>query len=250
LTGVSSGRRLRGCCGGRWSFRCCRTTRWVRLRRDARQAGALRTSAMPENQSGSRGPVAAPGDASIDHDVTELLLAWREGDGAAPDRLFPLVYNELHRIAHRQIGGERRDHTLETTGLVHEAYLRLVDQSRTRWMDRGHFFSIASRVMRRILVDYARRRSAQKRGGEFERIDLDNLALPVEERSHLLLVLDEALTRLSAEDERLGRVVECRFFGGLTEEETGLALGITARTVRRDWVKGRAWLQRELGRES
>jgi RNA polymerase sigma factor (TIGR02999 family) len=202
---------------------------------------------MLDDQSGPRESPARAGVVSGNHDVTNLLLAWRQGDGDAPDRLFPLVYQELHRIAHRQLGGERRDHTLETTGLVHEAYLRLVDQTRTRWMDRGHFFSIAARVMRRVLVDYARRRSAGKRGGGRSRIDLDDVALPVEERPQVLLALDEALDRLTAEDERVGRVVECRFFGGLTEEETGVALGITARTVRRDWVKGRAWLYRELG---
>jgi RNA polymerase sigma factor (TIGR02999 family) len=200
---------------------------------------------MLEDQSGSREAAANSGVAS-DHDVTDLLLAWREGDADAPERLFPIVYQELHRIAQRQLRGERADHTLETTGLVHEAYLRLVDQSRTRWLDRGHFFAIASRVMRRVLIDYARRRSAGKRGRGFVHVDLDEGSLPLEERPQLLLALDEALTRLDAEDERVARVVECRFFGGLTEEETGLALGVTSRTVRRDWVKGRAWLYREL----
>ncbi|HEY7481850.1 MAG TPA: sigma-70 family RNA polymerase sigma factor [Gemmatimonadales bacterium] len=204
---------------------------------------------MLENQSGSRDAAADTGIAS-DHDVTDLLLAWREGDADASERLFPLVYHELHRIAQRQLRGERAGHTLETTGLVHEAFLRLVDQNRTQWLDRGHFFAVAARVMRRVLIDYARRRAAGKRGHGYRQVDLDEGSLPLEERPQLLLALDEALTRLGAEDERIARVVECRFFGGLTEEETGLALGVTARTVRRDWVKGRAWLYRELAGES
>jgi RNA polymerase sigma factor (TIGR02999 family) len=187
-------------------------------------------------------PAAPP-----DHEVTDLLLAWRQA-GAAPDRLFSLVYHELHRIAHRQIAREGRDHTLATTGLVHEAYLKLVDQSRTAWGDRGHFFAIATQVMRRILVDYARHRRAEKRGGELERVDLEDVSIPMEQRPDVLLALDEALTRLATEHERLAQVVECRFFGGLNEEETALALEVTSRTVRRDWVKAKAWLHQALGR--
>jgi RNA polymerase sigma factor (TIGR02999 family) len=204
---------------------------------------------MSHDQSRPREVAADTGVVSDDHDVTQLLLAWRQGDAAAPELLFSRVYHELHRIAHRHLGGERDGHTLETTGLVHEAYLRLVDQNRTQWLDRGHFLAIASRVMRRVLVDYARRRGTRKRGGDFARVDLDEHAIPLDERPQVLLALDEALTRLSAEDERVARVVECRFFGGLTEEETGAALGVTARTVRRDWVRGRAWLYNELGAE-
>jgi RNA polymerase sigma factor (TIGR02999 family) len=188
--------------------------------------------------------------APPDHDVTDLLLAWRQVGGDAPDRLFSIVYQELRGIAHRQLFGERRDHTLGTTGLVHEAYFRLVDQSRAQWADRGHFFAIAARVMRRVLVDYARQRRAEKRGGELVRVDLDDVAIPLDQRPQVLLALDEALTRLCAEDERIGGVVECRFFGGLTEEETAVALGVTSRTVRRDWVKGRAWLHQALGSDA
>jgi RNA polymerase sigma-70 factor (ECF subfamily) len=204
---------------------------------------------MHEHSSGSRDAAADSGIAA-DHDVTDLLLAWREGDADASERLFPLVYQELHRIAQRQLRGERPGHTLETTGLVHEAFLRLVDQNRTQWLDRGHFFAVAARVMRRVLIDYARRRAAGKRGHGYRQVDLDEGSLPLEERPQLLLALDEALNRLGGEDERIARVVECRFFGGLTEEETGLALGVTARTVRRDWVKGRAWLYQELAGSS
>ncbi|MGH2406027.1 MAG: sigma-70 family RNA polymerase sigma factor [bacterium] len=181
-----------------------------------------------------------------EHDITGLLLAWRAGDRTAVDRLFPLVYDELRRIAHRQLGRERADHTLGTTALVHEAYLKLVDQTRAKWADRAHFFAVAARAMRRILVDYARRHRALKRGGERARISLEDAALVAEERADTLLALDEALTRLAELDERLSRVVECRFFGGLTEEETAEALGITTRTVRRDWLKAKGWLSRAL----
>jgi RNA polymerase sigma factor (TIGR02999 family) len=179
-----------------------------------------------------------------ENDVTGLLLAWRAGDRTAVDRLLPVVYDELRRIAHRQLGHERSDHTLGTTALVHEAYFKLVDQTRARWEDRAHFFAVAARVMRRILVDYARQHRAAKRGGA--RVSLDDATLLADERADTLIALDEALTRLTDVDERLGRVVECRFFGGLTEEETAEALGITARTVRRDWVKAKGWLYQAL----
>jgi RNA polymerase sigma factor (TIGR02999 family) len=173
-------------------------------------------------------------------DITGLLLAWRAGDRTAVDRLFPLVYDELRRIAHRQLAGERPDHTLGTTALVHEGYLKLVDQTRAQWEDRGHFFAIAARAMRRILVDHARRHCAAKRAGAV--VNLDDVAIVADERADTLVALDEALARLTDVDERLGRVVECRFFGGLTEDETAEALGVTARTVRRDWVKAKGWL--------
>jgi RNA polymerase sigma factor (TIGR02999 family) len=184
---------------------------------------------------------------AAEHDITGLLLAWRQGDGGALDRLFPLVYDEIRRLAHHQLGRERPDHTLGTTGLIHEAYLKLVDQSRAQWADRGHFFSIAARMMRRILVDYARQRAADKRGGGWARVDLGEDLAAGEDRHDVLLAVEEALTRLGAEDERMARVVECRFFAGLTDEETAAALGVTDRTVRRDWVKARAWLYRDLG---
>lgn len=177
-------------------------------------------------------------------DITGLLLAWRAGDRSAVDRLFPLVYDALRRIAHRQLSGERPEQTLRTTALVHESYLRLVDQTRTRWEDRAQFFAIAARVMRRILVDHARRHHAAKRQGL--EVSLDEDALVAAERADTLVALDEALTRLAEIDERVARVVECRFFAGLTEEETAEALGVTARTVRRDWVKAKGWLYRAM----
>jgi RNA polymerase sigma factor (TIGR02999 family) len=179
-------------------------------------------------------------------DITGLLLDWQGGDADAVDRLLPLVYEELRRVAHRQLRGERTDHTLSTTALVHEAYVRLVDQTRVRWADRAHFFAIAARAMRRVLVDYARQHRAAKRGGERRPVTLDETAIVVEGRAETLLALDEALIRLAALDERLCRVVECRFFGGLTEEETAQALQVTSRTVRRDWVKAKGWLFQEM----
>lgn len=178
--------------------------------------------------------------------ITGLLLAWRAGDAAASDRLFPLVYDELRRIAHQHLGRERSGHTLDTTGLVHETYLRLVDQTRVVWADRSHFFGVAAQVMRRILVDYARQYRAVKRGGAPERVSLTDGMLAVEQRADTLLALDEALRHLAEVDERLGRVVECRFFGGLTEDETAAVLGVTARTVRRDWLKAKGWLHGAL----
>ena len=187
-------------------------------------------------------PEDAPGPAAHDHDVTGLLLAWRQGDPAAMDRLFALVYDELHRIAHRQLSRERADHTLGTTALVHEAYLKLVDQSRAQWSERSQFFAIAARAMRRILVDYARQHLAGKRGGRREQVNLDAEQLSLDERADALVAVDEALERLRAVDDRASRVVECRFFGGYTEEETTQALEITDRTVRRDWVRAKAWL--------
>jgi RNA polymerase sigma factor (TIGR02999 family) len=182
--------------------------------------------------------------------VTELLARSRDGNAEAMERLVPLVYDELRAIAHRQLRGERADHTLGTTGLVHEAYIRLVDQTRVDWRDRSHFFAVAARVMRRVLVDYARRRGAQKRrapGGDPLSLDAAAMALnAVDEQADMLLALDEALSRLCAFDERQCRVVEYRFFAGLTEEEVAAILGISSRTVRNDWVKAKGWLYQEL----
>lgn len=185
-------------------------------------------------------------DTSRTQPLTELLLALREGQAGVVDRLYPLVYEELRRIAHRAIRGERTGHTLGTTGLVHEAYLGLVDQTRLEYRDRAHFYGIAARAMRHILVDYARRHGAAKRGGNLRAIPLDEAILAVEDRADALLALDEALGELEALDPRLGQVVQCRFFGGLTEEETGEVLGVTARTVRRDWLKAKGWLYQHL----
>lgn len=182
----------------------------------------------------------------VSHDITGLLVAWRQGDQTALDGLFPLVYDELRRIAHRQLVHERPDHTLATNGLIHEAYLRLVDQKRAQWADRAQFFAVAARVMRRVLLDHARQHLAGKRGGGRQRVSLDDEALSVEERAEILVAMDEALDRLRHLDERATRVVECRFFAGMTEEETAEVLGVTDRTVRRDWVKAQAWLYQTL----
>lgn len=181
-----------------------------------------------------------------DADITSQLLAWRAGEPSAQESLFPLVYEQLRRIAHRQMAGERAEHTLDTTGLVHEAYLKLVDQTRAEWTDRAHFFAVASNAMRRILVDYARRYRTAKRGTAPLRVSLTDAMLVTEERADTLLAVDEALTELARIDRRLGSVVECRFFAGLTEEETAEVLGVTARTVRRDWTKAKGWLHRTL----
>jgi RNA polymerase sigma factor (TIGR02999 family) len=179
--------------------------------------------------------------------VTDLLLQMRAGNSQAIDQLVPLVYEELRRLAHAQLRRERAGHSLGTTGLVHETYVRLVDQTRVPWRDRGHFLMVAAWAMRRILVDYARRNRAARRGGGSIRFTLDQ-DVPAEERGEMLLALDEALERLAALDQRLSRVVEYRYFGGLTEEETADVLGVTRRTVQRDWVKARGWLYLEMNR--
>jgi RNA polymerase sigma factor (TIGR02999 family) len=193
---------------------------------------------------------AQPGELSPRHDITDALVALRHGAPDALDRLTPLVYEELRKIAHRQLGAERSGHTLSTTALVHEAYLKLVDQTRAQWSDRAQFFAIAARAMRRILVDYARRHKALRRGGAQSPLSLEDLedsdAIAAAERADEFVALDEALERLTALDERLARVVECRFFAGLTEAETAEVLGVTPRTVARDWVKARGWLYQEL----
>lgn len=168
------------------------------------------------------------------------------GAVGAAEALFPELYDELRRIAHRHLGGERTGHTLCTTALVHEAYVKLADQTRARFESRSHFLSVASQAMRRILVTYARRVRTEKRGGEWRRLDFDAVEIPVDERADALVTLDAAMERLAALNPRLSRVVECRFFGGMTEEEIAGALGVTERTVRRDWIKAKGWLVREL----
>jgi RNA polymerase sigma factor (TIGR02999 family) len=168
------------------------------------------------------------------------------GDGTDLDSVFPLVYDELRRLAHRQLKRERAGHTLVTTALVHEAWLRLTDDAGAGWRDRNHFLSIAAIAMRRILVEHARRHGRAKRGGTLRRVPLDDLAVPAGERAELIVALDDALQRLAALDGRQARVVECRFFGGMTEEETAAALGIGLRTAKRDWAKARGWLYREI----
>ena len=167
-------------------------------------------------------------------------------DPAAAEALFPLLYEELRRIAHRQLSSERSGHTLGTTALVHETYMKLADQTRARFSSRAHFLSVAALAMRRILVTHARKVHAEKRGGQMQRLDLDQVEIPVDERADALVALDGALDRLALLNPRLSRIVECRFFGGMSEEETASALGITSRTVRRDWVKAKGWLLRDL----
>ena len=192
-------------------------------------------------------------------ELTEIsdLEHSRSNDSAPWNRIVPLVYAELRAIAHRQLKRERDSHTLSTTALVHEAFLRLADQPGFRWEREARFFAIAARVMRQVLVDYARYHRAAKRAGTRQPLESDAIAaaetgprvvesLLADERAELIVALDEALASLATIDARLVSVVECRFFGGLTEEETAEALGVTARTVRRDWVKAKAWLQRAL----
>lgn len=178
-------------------------------------------------------------------DVSVLLRAWSDGDANALDQLTPIVYDELHRLAQRYLRGERRDHSLQTTALVNEAYLRLVDHTRMEWQNRAHFFAVSAQVMRRILVDHARRRNI-KRGRGLHRVSLDEATLVGGERATDLAALDDALTVLAERDPRKARVVEMRFFGGLNVEESAEVLGVSPVTVMRDWRTAKAWLYREL----
>jgi len=181
--------------------------------------------------------------ASID--VTEILQDWN-GSNDAPARLMPFVYDELRRLAASYLRRERSDHTLQPTALVHEAYMRLVDQSRVQWQNRAHFYSIAAQMMRRILIDHARAHASDKRGGHERRLSLDEAAILPQERAADLIALDDALKQLAATDERKSRVVELRFFGGLSVKETAEVLGVHPATVERDWTVAKAWLYREL----
>lgn len=180
-------------------------------------------------------------------DVTTLLLAWRGGDEAALGQLVPLVHDELRQIAARCMRGEAAHQSLQATVLVSEAYVRLVDVRRMNWTNRIHFLAMAARIMRRILVDRARARHSQKRGGAIARVTLDEECVAIDAPDQSLLALSDALDRLSAVDRRKGQVVELRFFGGLTVEETAAALDVSADTVMRDWKLAKAWLRRELG---
>ncbi len=179
-------------------------------------------------------------------DITDLLLQAGTGERAVLDRVFPLVYEELRCLAHGQLQREPDGHTLSTTALVHEAYLKLVDQTRAGWRSRAHFLAVAAVAMRRILVDHARRHRSAKRGGLLQRVPIESTELATEERAALLVALDDALSRLAALDERQARVVECRFFGGMTEQDTAEALGIGLRTVKREWAKAKSWLYQEI----
>jgi RNA polymerase sigma-70 factor (ECF subfamily) len=186
---------------------------------------------------------AAPGP-------TELLLAWGRGEKAALDRLVPMVHHELVRMARRFMAGERPNHTIQATALVNEAYLRLIQIDRVKWQNRAHFFAVAARLMRRILVDAARARSKDKRGGGMPKLSLDEALIPAAEREHDLVALDEALQALSAGYPRHGDVVELRFFGGLTLDETAEVLGVSRDTVKRDWRFAKLWIVREMKRPS
>lgn len=179
-------------------------------------------------------------------EVTQLLIAWSNGDESARDELMPLVYEELHRLAHRHIRKERPGHTLQTSALVNEAFVRLVDQKHVHWQSRAHFFAIAAQMMRRILVDYARNRRYAKRGGNARQVTLnEDLNVP-DQRSADVVALDEALSDLANFDDRKSKVVELRFFGGLSIEETAEVLAVSPGTVMRDWTLAKAWLKRAM----
>jgi len=176
------------------------------------------------------------------HDVTQLLKAWSAGDEAALDKLVPLVYRELHRAARRYMAGERSEHTLQTTALINEAYLRLVDFQHISWRNRAQFFGICAQLMRRILVDFARARGSQKRGGDGSHLPLDETLIVSSEPRADLIALDDALKNLAAFDERKSRVIELRFFGGLSVQETAEVLRVSPETVKRDWRLAKVWL--------
>ncbi|MDH3494207.1 MAG: sigma-70 family RNA polymerase sigma factor [Acidobacteriota bacterium] len=181
--------------------------------------------------------------------ITGILQEWGSGNQEALDDLMPLVYDELHRQASRYLRGERANHTLQTTALINETYLKLVDQRNVNWESRTHFFAIASKLMRRILVDHAREKKRAKRGGDAVTVSFDETTVVIDKgRTIDLIILDEALNRLMKKDERQVRVVECRYFGGLTLEETASALKLSRTTVANDWMMAKAWLHRELTR--
>ena len=181
--------------------------------------------------------------------ITQLLNEWSDGDERALDRLTPLVYEELRQQAARYLRRERPGHTMQTTALINEAYLRLIDAKEVRWQGRSHFFAIAANLMRRILVDHARQRNAAKRGGSPIHVTLDRIVARAKQSDVDVLAIDEALTKLAAIDRQQAHIVELRFFSGLSVEETAAALGISPRTVKRDWSVARAWLRREIGEQ-
>jgi RNA polymerase sigma factor, TIGR02999 family len=181
--------------------------------------------------------------------ITYFLREWKSGNESALEEVLPAIYNELRHIARRYRAREHFEHTLQTTEIIHEAYLKLIDQSGTEWQDRNHFFAVASRVMRNLLVDYARAKNYQKRGSGAEKISLEDVALFTREPDEKILALDEALKKLAEFDERKSRIVELRYFGGLSTAETGEVLGISEITVKREWLKAKAWLYHELSRK-
>jgi len=181
---------------------------------------------------------------SLSNSITKLLIEWREGDKTALDKLIPLVHNEMHRTAHRYMRRERPDHTLQTTALINEAFLRLVDHKDMKWQNRSHFYAVAAQAMRRILVDHARTRNAKKR--KVDLVDLDQATLAIQERPTNLLELDEALIELEAIDARKSQVVVMKYFGGMTDKEIAETLGISTATVNRDWESAKLWLLKAL----
>jgi RNA polymerase sigma factor (TIGR02999 family) len=183
------------------------------------------------------------------NELTKLLLDWSDGDRTALEKLIPLVYDELRQLARRQLKRERQGHTLQTTALVNEVYLRLVDQRVVRWQNRAHFFAIAAQLMRRVLVDYARKRQYAKRGGGAQQVSLDETALISQERAADFVALDDALKELTAVDARQSMIVELRFFGGLSVEETAEAVGISPATVKREWSAAKAWLYHRMSKQ-
>ena len=191
--------------------------------------------------------MAGSGEDGPRQQASQLLAAWTNGDPAARDELLPVVYAEWRRLAHHYMAGERPGHTLQTTALVHEAYIRLVDLDRMQWRDRAHFFAMAATLMRRILVDSARQRLRDKRGGGVEVTSLDEHQILAATPSVDVVALDDALDELSRMDPQQSRIVELRFFGGLTIEETAEALDISPATVKRDWVSAKAWLYTQVG---
>lgn len=180
------------------------------------------------------------------HEITQLLNELEGGDESAFDRLVPLIYEDLKIIARRYTRGQGSNHTLNTTGLVHEAYLRLVDRTQVRWTGRDHFLAVYSVVMRNLLVDLARERKTAKHGGELKRVTFDESTVRIDDQAEHILAIDNALARLASLDERMAKVVECRFFAGLTEDETASALGVSTRTVQRDWLKSKVLLSEWL----
>jgi RNA polymerase sigma factor (TIGR02999 family) len=184
----------------------------------------------------------------LSHNVTQMLQDWADGDREALDKLIPVVYAELRRQAARYLRRERSDHTLQTTALIHETYLRLIDQQGVQWQNRAHFFGIAASLMRRILVDHARKDQARKRGGSAVKLPLDEAAVATSGRDMNLVALDEALTKLATIDERKNRIVELKYFSGLSTEEVAEVLRVSPATVRHDWSLAKAWLRREIQR--
>jgi RNA polymerase sigma factor (TIGR02999 family) len=182
----------------------------------------------------------------VPDDVTQLLVAWSNGDEAARDQLIPLVYEELHRLAHQYMNHERPGHTLQTSALVNEAFVRLVDQRNVHWQNRAHFFGIAAQMMRRILVDYARTRQAEKRGGNVVVITLNEELIVSDEQNDEVVALDDALKRLVQLDQRKCQIVELRFFAGLSIEETAEVIGLSPGSIMREWTLAKAWLRKEI----